>query len=640
MSDITRSKPNSTKSEPLLGGSELAALIEALPHAAALFHRDGTLRAANTQARALWMVDDQAPLASQSWHRVLSPLGATAVSLLEATAAEALPHAQTVPCGAAGAQREVRTAAVGAELLLITALDAMPVPEPRDVPQPRAHELEALLDLMPASVRIVDVTGQIVRQNRAAQAEHAPVQPTTLRELWQRDAPQHSASARPQAFLDSPGLQALSGATVTRERLDVQRLGRRRVVESSSAPIYDAAGMLSGAVLLDRDITDAQALIASHEAADRGRRFAAVGQLAAGVMHEVNNVLNPIMSAAYLLRHHAESPDAVRDYAARIQQAVETGAALASRVGRFVRQDPVHAGGDEALDLTVLAAEVLDLTEPTRLTRSGARGIVHVLRALDEPVRTRGLPGEIREALRHLVQNAVDAMPAGGTLTMRAFVDEGDACVAVRDTGVGMSDEVRERAFEPFFTTKGARGTGLGLAEVYGIARRHQGSAIIRSMPGEGTEVTLRFPHDTVPLDESTSVPASATDNAASQHILVVEDDEGGRELLRRILQGAGHTVDAVGTCAEARERIAQPPSGPYTLLLTDVGLPDGDGWDLVRYCREQTPEVRVGVISGWEPVAGSENTSGADFVLEKPLRLVELQDHIARRVASASSNE
>jgi CheY-like chemotaxis protein/anti-sigma regulatory factor (Ser/Thr protein kinase) len=344
------------------------------------------------------------------------------------------------------------------------------------------------------------------------------------------------------------------------------------------------------------------------------------------------------MAAAYLLRHHAESPDAVRDYADRIKTAAEIGAATASRVGRFIRQEPVHAGGDEETDLSVLAQEVLDLTEPVRLRRSTDRGEVVIERQFGVDVRTRGLPGEIREALLNLVQNAIDAMPQGGTLTMRTAVEGRDACVAVRDTGVGMSAEVRERAFEPFFSTKGSKGSGLGLAEVYGIARRHRGTVNICSEPGRGTEVALRLPLDrTVAPVPPVVVPDTV---AAPQRILVVEDHDDGREFLRRILHADGHTVEAVGSCAEARMRLAAMSPPPYDLMLTDVGLPDGSGWDLVRHARGVAPSLRVGVITGWEPLIGTDEASGVEFVLRKPLRATELKAHIAGRPSPSSTPE
>jgi CheY-like chemotaxis protein len=259
---------------------------------------------------------------------------------------------------------------------------------------------------------------------------------------------------------------------------------------------------------------------------------------------------------------------------------------------------------------------------------------VHIARSIERAVSTRGLPGEIREALLNLVQNALDAMPTGGTLTVRTYVEGRDACVAVSDTGIGMTAEVREHAVEPFFTTKGSKGSGLGLAEVYGILRRHRGTVQIASEPGRGTEVVLRFPRQRAATPVSVAVVAIS---AEPQRILIVEDHDDGREFLRRILQTDGHVVDAVACCADGRARLDVVTSAPYDIMLTDVELPDGSGWELVKYARHVAPQMRVGVITGWESTSGPVDGSGAEFVLRKPLRATELKAFIAGGKSPAS---
>ncbi len=623
------------------------ALLEALPSAAAFFLRSGALFAVNTLGRDWFVVDSRAPLSSQSWNVVLLPFGSDGIALLTRVVAGDASATRVVPLGRDGRVVDVRAVPFDHELLLLTATEATARDDARTELERVDRELAALLSLTPSAVRITDVAGRLLQSNGVADLEHASRQPTTVRELWEFDAPHDIANNRPLSFLDSPAMRALAGNVVRRQRLEVRRLGAQRVIESFASPIRNEQQHVTGVVLIDRDVTDlerlvderSRALLASQEDRLRERRLTAVGQLAVGVMHDVNNALNPIMAAAYLLRHYAESPDAVRDYADRIQKAAEIGAATASRVGRFIRQEPVHAGGDEALDLSALAEDVLDLTEPMRLRRSSERGEIQIVRQLAPTVSTRGLPGEIRAALLNLVQNAVDAMPEGGTLTVRTFEEGPDACLAIRDTGVGMNADVRERAFEPFFTTKGSNGSGLGLAEVYGIARRHRGTATISSVPECGTEVTLRLPR-AVGVDPPDIASDAAPQAVAAQYILVVEDHDDGREFLRRILQADGHRVDAVGTCADAREKLASSAATPYDLLLTDVGLPDGSGWDLVRYVRQTVPKVRVGVITGWEPIADTAEMHGAEFVIRKPLRAAELQAHIAGRSAPAPTIE
>lgn len=553
--------------------------------------------------------------------------------------------------------------------------------------------LEILLAESPAKVLIADVSGRVQRLPDGAGTEPGAL---TLRMLWEREAPTRSGSDARVSFVETPAMQALSGRVVDAATFVVTAADGKRVdVRRRAAPVRDDAGAIVGVVVweegaigemgvgglpvpavsasasggadglpvsadsasasggdaarvaeLEKRLAEydarlealvedrAREQIALQEARSHDKRLAAVGQLAAGVMHDVNNALNPIMAAAYLLRHHAESPDAVRDYAERIRMAAETGAATASRVGRFIRQEPVHSGGDEVIDLSEIALEVIDLTEPMRLRRSSGSNAVSLHRELEERVMTRGLPGEIREALLNLVQNAIDAMPDGGTLTVRTFAEGVDACIAIQDSGIGMSADTVAHAFEPFFTTKGSGGSGLGLAEVYGIARRHRGTATIESEEGAGSAITIRLPR--VQASVSVAEPAAQAAKSPPRHVLVVEDHDDGREFLRRLLRTEGHDVDVASSCAEARERLAAAGSWPYHLMLTDVGLPDGSGWDLAAFARDHMPELRVGVITGWEPMVSSAEARGAEFVLRKPLRAAELLAHIAGRKSPA----
>lgn len=650
----------------------LPEILNVLQSAAVVFDTGNVLRFLNDNARNVFVVDDRAPLASQSMRQVLGELAGSLMPLIAQVQSTASARAQTVQLSSDGRWFDIRAIPFIKSLVLVAATDVTARELRRAALEQSEQQLQAIFDLMPTSVRVSDLAGRVTQVSDFAYVEHTDPRPTSLRQLWERDSPIDVATGQALSYLDSPGVRALSGEVVRGVALEVERGGHGpRVIETWASPTRDAKGVITGALMVDRDITErvrveraldaqrteavalrervsreadlieqlveerARERVQLEEARSRDRRLAAVGQLAAGVMHDVNNALNPIMAAAFLLRHHAESPDAVRDYSDRISKAAETAAATASRVGRFIRQDPVHAGGDESLDLTLLANEVLDLTEPMRRRRAGGQEIVRVVRQLDEPVQTRGLPGEIREALLSLVQNSIDAMPNGGTLTVRTYVDGTDACVAVEDDGEGMSEDVRERAFEPFFSTKGAGGTGLGLAEVYGIARRHRGTAAIESTQGLGTTVTLRLPVETA---EPTPPPAPPDPPALSEprRVLVVEDHEDGRHFLRRLLESHGHIVEAVGSCADARERLAANVAPPYHLLLTDVGLPDGSGWDLVAFAHDFAPTMRIGVITGWEPIVSADDAVGVEFVLRKPLRAAELLAHIAGGTPSA----
>ncbi len=523
-------------------------------------------------------------------------------------------------------------------------------------------QLESIFDVIPDSVRVFDSEGRMVRSNTQAMQDHPSGQPATLRELWQLDRPR-TMDGTSLFMHENPTARALRGERVRGETLGVKRGpdGALVVIEVNSNPLYDEHDKIRGAVTVERDVTvktqlakalEAEArrtaelyeristeaerlermvqertreLLALQETRARERRLTAVGQLAAGVMHDVNNALNPIMAAAYLLDANAENPAAVRDYAVRIAKAAETGAATAARVGRFIRQEPLQAEREEMVDLSLMCDEVVDMTRPLWQERAKG-GVVHLDRDLSSGCIIRGIAGEIREALLNLVQNALDAMAGGGTLGLRTVIKGEEVWLEVRDSGTGMSAEVRERAFEPFFTTKGKAGTGLGLAEVYGIAKRHRGRAEIESTPGQGTIIRMVFPlaAEAPPVAEVVMPPRR---RRLVRRVLLVEDHQDSREFMQALLESDGHTVDAVTGVRDATDML-ETANPPYEVLVTDIGLSDGSGWDLIAVARKRWPTLRIGVVTGWEPRAGA--ASDGDFVLRKPVRTSELLAKVA----------
>ncbi|MDQ6612631.1 MAG: ATP-binding protein [Gemmatimonadota bacterium] len=651
---------------------EMAALLEAMPMAVAVFERSRELRFANKTARTLLGFDERKVGAHAPIDVALAAVMASVAPLLRAVTVD---HANHVTMARvrhlSGSEQivEVRICLVGDGLLLFTGTEVTSRETLLVALERRARELGAIFEVTPTIVRVLDASGAIIRSNANAMREYAGVSISTLRELWEHDKPGDPVDQSPLAFSRHPGVLAIAGEIVRARLLTVVRGGNpaRSIIEVYAAPILDADSTIIGAVLVDRDVTaehrlavDLDALVKQsamlnervsteserlermveersrellelQETRSRERRLAAVGQLAAGVMHDVNNALNPIMAAAYLLRVHAENPDAVRDYADRIGKAAETGAATASRVGRFIRQEPSSSLANTVVDLSELTEEVLSFTQPLHQERRGDGTRVTVVRDYQLRVNTRGIAGEIREALLNLVQNAMHAMPAGGTLTARTGIVGGEAWVAIADSGEGMTDDVRERAFEPFFSTKGAGGSGLGLAEVYGIVRRHRGRADIVSAPQKGTTVTLFFPLESV----ASVAPAADRGIISAQRILVVEDHVDGREFLCQLLRADGHLVQHVATYDDARLLLNAPHQPPYDVVVTDIGLPDGSGWELVSLVRARWPAIRVGVVTGWEPTSG-ETADRAHFLLRKPFRAIELLAQVAGQAVTA----
>ncbi|MFL5577027.1 MAG: ATP-binding protein [Gemmatimonadaceae bacterium] len=428
--------------------------------------------------------------------------------------------------------------------------------------------------------------------------------------------------------------------------------GEVRVVEATLTPVPARGGLPRALCFVGRDVTlevapeggaraadggarirrfeqRTQELLHLQDARARERRLAAVGQLAAGVMHDVNNALNPIMAAAHLILLDPADTEAVRDYATRIAKAAETGAATAARVGRFIRQEPEIGSHDELIDLSVIADEVIAMTRPVWRARAlGAE--IELRRAVADGALTRGLPSEIREALINLVQNALDSMAGAGvsTIGIATRVDNGEAVVEVSDTGHGMTTDVAERAFEPFFTTKGANGTGLGLSEVYGIVKRHRGRAEIVSSPGAGTTVRLVFPLATA-LTPSGEFHAFL--DRVPKRVLVVDHDATSRDVVCALLVADGHVVDASTSATEALARLDATAArhGRYDLLLVAPALPDAAGSVVVDAARARWRDLRVGLVASLDGADGVVPPR-ADFTVAKPVRATQLLSLVA----------
>ena len=642
--------------------ARLEALFQAVPLAAAVFDEGRRLVRANARFTELTLIAEPEALGRSVYDAFPNALADLAEQIDLALVDGSAP-AVRVPFQQPTGQRIVEAtfasipAGFGAAGLLFLGADVSEREELREKLGRSVAQLESVFDVIPDAVRVFDADGRVVRTNSQAHRDH-PAAPPTLRDLWQTERPR-SLDGTALFMHEHPTARALRGETVRAEVLVVRRGAEgSAIVEVNSNALHDPAGRVRGAVTVERDVTErtklgqaleeqvrrtaelyervsteaerlermvqerSQELLALQEARSRERRLTAVGQLAAGVMHDVNNALNPIVAAAYLLDIHAEDPRAVRDYAARIARAAETGAATAARVGRFIRQEPLTGGMDEQVDLSVVADEVIAMTRPIWAERVRG-GCVELDRALAAGVLVRGIAGEIREALLNLLQNALDAMVDGGRLGIVTRTVGGEALLEVRDTGAGMSDEVRDRAFEPFFSTKGHGGSGLGLSEVYGIMKRHRGSAEIESVPGAGSTVRLRFPlaataPDAEPAPQRRRIP---------RLVLLVEDNEDGREFMQALLESDGHAVTAVATVREALARL-EGAEVPFEVLVSDIGLPDGSGWDLVAAARERWPAMRVGVVTGWEVRTGPGN--GVHFTLRKPVRTGELLAHVS----------
>jgi PAS domain S-box-containing protein len=371
-------------------------------------------------------------------------------------------------------------------------------------------------------------------------------------------------------------------------------------------------------------------------------RLRVLGQLASGIAHDINNALSP--AALYtqsLLERDSSLSGQAKDYLVAIQRAIEGVAHTVARMKEFYRHrepqrthTPVH--------LNRILEQVIDLTRARWSAMPQERGIViHMQTDLAARLPTiLGAESEIHDALTNLILNAVDAMPQGGTLTLRSQVLEPNQVrVDVIDTGIGMDEATRTRCLEPFFTTKGERGTGLGLAMVYGMLERHGGEVQIESELGQGTSFRLIFPATVATAatsDGSGIFPALRPSQPL--RILFVDDDPIMLKSLRDTLEQDGHVVVVADGGERGIEtfRTAHEQGEPFAAVITDLGMPHVDGRTVAVAVKSTAPKVPVILLTGWghRLLAENDRPPSVDRVLSKPPKLAALRLALAELTA------
>lgn len=357
----------------------------------------------------------------------------------------------------------------------------------------------------------------------------------------------------------------------------------------------------------------------------------AVGELAAGAAHHLNNLLAVVLGRVQLSMHKFHDAD-LHGHLRAAERAAQDGAEVVARLLRFSRREMTAA--HVSIDLNELAAEVIELTRSRWQNELAAKGLtVDVGLERGTLPLVAGDPPSLREVFVNLILNGVDAMPHGGRVTITTWAEANTVRCRVSDTGDGMSSEVQRRALEPFFTTKGVKSTGLGLSVNYGILQRHGGDLSIDSVPGRGTDVTLTLPAGRPTSDAA--APAAVT-LPAPLRVLVVDDETHVRTVIAEMLALDGHDVIQAASGAEALAIFADDPR--IDLVLTDLGMQGVTGWDLARSAKAARSSVVVGVITGWgeEPEATEQERAGADFVLSKPVG----QDELRRAAAHGRPRE
>jgi signal transduction histidine kinase/ActR/RegA family two-component response regulator len=374
----------------------------------------------------------------------------------------------------------------------------------------------------------------------------------------------------------------------------------------------------------------------SQDAVIAEERLHALGQMAAGIAHDFNNNLSPIIGLSELILTRPQlinDHEKVLRFVRTIHQAGRDAARVVSRLRDFYRPDS-DVAQTEVVDLKQVVELAIDLTRPRWGDLAMAADTKYKIFTFVNDAGVAGQASELREMLVNLIFNALDAMPNGGELSVTVGEDAsrpGMVNLEVKDTGVGMTAEVRKRCLEPFFTTKGASGTGLGLATSYGIVKRHHGEIQIESEPGHGTRVIVTLP--LVPTRGVSPAPQEGHRTPA-MHILVVDDEEMVRDVIGEYLRADGHDVDLADGPIVGLSKLN---AGHYDLIITDRAMPEMSGDRLALEAKRVAPLVPILMLSGFGEFmnATGEHPEGVDAVISKPITIDGLRDAIAM-VASA----
>ena len=509
---------------------------------------------------------------------------------------------------------------------------------------------QALLETATDGIHILDEQGNLVEANPA----FCKLLGYTHEEILRLHVKDWDAQWSPEELLGKlKDLIASEGTFETRHR---QKNGTLIEVEIKAIGlaledrhyIYASARDITERKQAERALTEsnhklAQALTelrSAQETIIEQEKMRGLGQMASGVAHDFNNSLSPIIGFSELLLQHPEKrndPAQLVKWLKNIQTCATDAATVVRQLGQFSRQKI----GSQALapvDLNQLILQVVEFTKPRWKDQMQETG--NTIRIVTDLRTVPPIPGEesgLRELFINLIFNAVEASPNGGTITLCTAVESGGLRIQVRDTGQGMTEEIRQRCLEPFFTTKGPDGKGLGLSMAHSIVQRHNGKMAVESAPSHGTTITIQLPLSAGAL-ASPIVPAISSGSPPPLTVLVVDDQASLRDVVTEYLTTEGHTVTSVETGALALKQIQD---GRFDLVITDKAMPEMNGEQLAAAIHLIAPQLPVILMTGFGDSMLATGTIPAHVcvILSKPITETSLRNALAKALSQPLVN-
>ncbi|MCX7695661.1 MAG: ATP-binding protein [Caloramator sp.] len=354
----------------------------------------------------------------------------------------------------------------------------------------------------------------------------------------------------------------------------------------------------------------------------QSRKMQALGELTGGIAHEFNNILTPILGYIQILKNNIDDPILNR-YIELIEESAKDGAKIVKRIQEFSKTKHKEK---ELCDINRIIIQSVEITKPKWTYESQiSKKSIEVKLDLKAKGFVEGTATELREVFVNIISNAIDAMPNGGFLKIESFNKKGNIVVKIKDTGVGMTEEVKEKIFEPFFTTKNERGNGLGLSIVYSIIKEMNGHIDVTSQVNEGTEFEIKLPAKGSGL--SREYLNECYEEREIYKILVIDDQEPVAEAVSEMLKNLGHDSVYVVDDIEALELIDKYD---FDAVMCDLAMPNCTGTELSEKIK-QKKDIPVILMTGWLGNLNDSDKKYIDEIIQKPFSIEELRDTIQR---------
>ncbi len=507
--------------------------------------------------------------------------------------------------------------------------------------------VEAILEQMADALLVVDINGNIIKTN--------PTAGIYFKVPWQSLVGVNLSEIRPSLhYPDGRILTAdtcsiahtlYSGELMIDEELEYWHGNSVLYLLMNVAPIRDAQGRVSAAVATLRDVTARRKM---EEFDSHQERLRSLGQLSGGVAHDLNNLLSGVMGAADIFQNEiAKVPtnQRVLDAVQMIQQIGSDGAEMVRRIQTFSRT--TQSTASENISLAMIVHEALRFTESRWKSEATLRGVgISIEADIPTELYIHANAVELRELFTNLILNSVDALDKkGGRILIRGRQESEELLIVeISDNGVGMSEEVKSKIFEPFFTTKGQAGTGLGLPIVRNVIERLNGSIKVDSILDHGTTFFIRLPSVEQTKNPTTLEPEMSNPPVTppvNLQVLVIDDEVILSRVLNRLLENMGHKAEIFNDPVVALERLKENSKG-YDVVITDLGMPNMNGWDVAAVVKTINPNLPVILVTGWYMEEGldSLHQQGVSALLTKPYTSKHLQETLQEVLNPTSGKE